>query len=178
MTNPYPPSYTQTTQPTNPAEQIPAPYIPGGQYAVQQGLVNPDGSAPQPGQQRQGQQGGQRQQPYNVTKHGPIRIDRNRAARPITWESFVVVGDGDDATEYKTMADADVPPSVTLQFIDMARSRGELVAVAELIDTVVQPPGLVKDLANVPGITAEEINMILTVIADKLMAAGQALTGK
>lgn len=153
----------------------PPPYIPGGQYAVQQGQVRPDG-LPGTGVPQQGPQSGpgQREETYSLAKHGPIRIDRNKAAKPITWESFVYVGD----TEYKVMKTEDIPPAVALQFIDRARERGELIAVADLIELVVQPSGMIKDLSSVPGIDAHEINLIMTVIADKLFAAGQTLSGK
>lgn len=169
MTTPYPPSYTQGAAYAEQQAQQPAPYIPGGQYAVQQGQA-PGQPPAQQTQPRRGQQ----QAAYNLAKHGPLRIDPNKAAKPITWEEFVFVGDD----KYEVMRTDSVPPSIGLKFLAVARDRGEMIAVTELFDRVVRPAGLIDAMAALDGIEPDEINIVMTVVAEKLFAAGQAVGGK
>jgi hypothetical protein len=114
---------------------------------------------------------------YRPGKHGPVRLSSKTAAPAVERESFFFIDD----EEYVIIKNPS--PAMGLRFLEMVRTRGELVAQAEVFDMLVghvdhpDRPGSLRALSRVEGITEGEVAALVGVVGDKLMAVANKVSG-
>jgi hypothetical protein len=110
---------------------------------------------------------------YQPGRHGPIRIDSTEKLAPEheEREPFFTIDD-DEYTILKSP-----PPAMGLGFLELVRTRGEAVAVAQMFDDMIEPRGALRRLSKVKGLKAGTVEALMGVVQDKLMSVAEGLTG-
>jgi hypothetical protein len=110
---------------------------------------------------------------YKPGKHGPILIDTKEEINPkyLERETFFKI-DNDEYTILKNPS-----PAMGLEFLEIVRLRGEIVAVAAMFEEMVQPSGALRRLSKVKNLNEGTVEALMSVVQDKLIAVTEQLTG-
>jgi hypothetical protein len=107
---------------------------------------------------------------YQPGKHGPVRLSTTDAAPVEERESFFYI----DEREYTIVKEPS--PALGLEFLALIGQRGEAAAVAQMFDKLVEP-GALRALSRVKGIKQGDVEALMSVVQEKLMAVAERVSG-